>query len=114
MYEGINNPVTIPNDIDLASKGGIIWDKDRDNVRDSRIVDVQSNALLSTSLPNSKLNGSVDISSYITYNSNGWTFLTIVQGKIQTVIVMYLGLSANNQDFLQLKIGLAMDKEIDI
>ena len=40
--------------------------------------------------------------------------LTKIQGKIQTVIVMYLGLSANNQDFLQLKIGLAMDKEIDI
>ena len=73
LYEGINNSKTIPNDIDLASKGGIIWDKDRDNVRDSRIVDVQSNALLSTSLPNSKLNGSVDISTYITYNSNGWT-----------------------------------------
>lgn len=73
LYEGINNNLTIQNDIDLASKGGIIWDKDRDNVRDSRIVDVQSNALLSTSLPNSKLNGSVDISSYITYNSNGWT-----------------------------------------
>ena len=73
LYEGTGSSLTITNGIDLAGESGIIWDKNRDTYSDHRIIDVEANAILSTSLTNAKLNGSVNISSYITYNNDGWT-----------------------------------------
>jgi len=71
LYTGSSSTQTITNGIDLAGEGGMVWIKNRDNVRVHSLYDSERSLSKRLRLPNVNAEQTLGGSGTLTFNSNG-------------------------------------------